>query len=186
MHPVDPSGTTSFDYRRTPFPLRLLAGLFFLVFGLWIVLWPAGIADTFDFTFGLDPLLAARLLGMANAIIGVTGIASWLLLRGMEDDAIRLTPKGLSVGAGLARTDIPWAEVTGTRVVTTGRAEMLGVLVSDPERLFEGRDPRTRKRAARATREYGTPVLIPGGMVKASFQDIAAAIERYREAHGMP
>jgi len=186
MSTIDPSTTTSFDYKRSPVSGRLLGGALFAAFGLWIILQPGGVAGALSFNLGLEPVTAARLLGVAVAIIGAGGLASWGLLRGMEGDALRLSPAGLSVGAGQARIEeVPWEEVTGAEIVTVGGTEMLGVLVSNPERLFSRRDVRTRERAARVTREHGTPVLVPGSLLAARLTEVAAAIEAYREAHGV-
>lgn len=177
MAALDVGRTTVFGYRRSPWSLRLLGGAALLGLGAWLVLRPESVA-------GPAPWLV-RGGGVALALLGGVAIWSWVLLRRMPGDVLRLSPEGLSVGApGAGVFDVPWPEVRGARVVTVGTSRALAIRVADPERLFAGRDPRSRASAVRATRLYGTPLLVPAGLAAARLATMREAVEAYRAAYG--
>ena len=185
---VDPTTTTVFERNRRSTPAMLGIALVFAALGVWFVLDAASFADSRILAW-LGPAAEVAVIVLGALSVGFGGLAVYAWVRHARDPAplLVLRPDGLDVAAPTLEVEaLPWSEVEGTTRLSVAGNDMLGVLVRDPEAILARQGTIGRSAGRLNLRSYQTPVYVAASLVAAPLDEVQAAVEAYREAHGAP
>jgi hypothetical protein len=149
--------------------LMLLAALAFVAVGLWFVISPPAISNSF---WG-DPTKIA-IVGYASII--VFGLCAFWLIRKIPDSkpALVIDDTGLVDNSGFVSAgEISWSDIEGISVIEIQRQKLIMVHVKNPKLYIERQTSVFKRKSMELNNKmYGTPISITANGLKISFESL--------------
>lgn len=164
---------------KTKIVLMLIGALTFVVIGLWFIIAPPQIENSY---WGNPTKIA--IAGYASIIF--FGLCAVILIRKLPDNkpGLIIDDTGLTDNSsGLSAGHILWTDIENISVLEVHKQRLLMLEVSNPQDYIDRQNSLfKRKGMALNYRMYGTPLSITANGLKIPFQELLALVtERFRK-----